>query len=93
MIAATSGERIALQPETRYEEHLLMHLFSEIEPPACWFTLDVPEYDALDHALARERAQSSESVPFAPGERALVVSTPRLDVETPGPKNSSEGNL
>lgn len=77
MIAATSGERIVLQPESRQEERLLDRLLSSVEPPTCWYTLDVQEYDGLDHALAERRAEFGGS--FEPGTRALVVETPTLE--------------
>jgi hypothetical protein len=83
MHVATDGTRLALQPEDVADEELLYALFSAFEPPACWFTLDVAEYDGLDHALARERAESPGTGPFAPGTRALVISVDELAVKRP----------
>ena len=83
MHVATDGTRLALQPEDIAEEALLYALFSTFEPPACWFTLDVTEYDDLDHALARERAESPGVGPFPPGTRALVISINELGIERP----------
>lgn len=83
LLVDATETRLALQPEDLEEEHLLYQLFSAMEPPACWFTLDVLEYDALDHGLASERAEAPGSGPFAPGTRALVISTPELNFEPP----------
>lgn len=82
MHASACSSRLALQPEDRREVLLLYRLFSLVEPPGCWFSLDIAEYPELDHKLAR-RASNSEQA-FAPGERALILSAPpgpELDLE------------
>lgn len=89
MHVATNESRLALQPEDASEEELLYALFSAFEPPACWFTLDVTEYDDLDHALAKERAESPETGPFATGTRALVISVDELGIERPNYREES----
>lgn len=81
MLASSDSGRIAFQPEDRREEQVLYRLFSLVEPPDCWFTLDVAEYDDLDEGFARRAANDG---PFAPGTRALVVDAPALrDEEAP----------
>lgn len=71
MHVCSEGPRIAFQPEDRREELALFRLFSVIEPPECWFTLDIADYSALDHGLALRA--SSDDRAFAPGERALII--------------------
>jgi len=73
MFVSSDTDRVALQPEDRREERALYRLFSLVEPPNCWFTLDIGEYDHLDDGLARRAARDGA---FAPGTRALVVDAP-----------------
>lgn len=79
MFAGICQEHIALQPETRAEEQLLYRLFSNVEPPRCWFTFDLDNYRGLDEELAREISQTD---PFGPGTRALVITTPTLQEQS-----------
>lgn len=80
LASSTPGELIAFQPENRAEELVLFRLFSAIEPPDCWLTHDVGEYDDLDEDLAHDAAKSGA---FAPGTRALVVVAPEIAEESP----------
>lgn len=75
LASSTPGELIAFQPENRAEELVLFRLFSTIEPPDCWLTHDVQEYDGLDEDLARDAATNGA---FAPGTRALVMVAPEI---------------
>jgi len=75
--AATEG-RVVLQPETRDEQTHTYALFSLFEPPTCWFTLDLEQYDGLDHDLARRRSEAGE---WLPGSRALVIVTDSMNDE------------
>lgn len=72
MNIAVSDSRVVLQPEDSREREGVFALFSLLEPPTCWMTLDIAEYDALDHDLARRR---SEQDGWQPGARALVIYT------------------
>ncbi|MFC7226300.1 hypothetical protein N0B31_02710 [Salinirubellus salinus] len=82
MHADGNGEdRVVLQPEDRREERILDRVFSLVEPTRCWWTFDVGDYDDLDGALARRRADGD---PFGPGTRALVVCAPTLSRQADG---------
>lgn len=76
MRASSDGERIAFQPEDGREERVLYRLFSTVEPPRCWFTFDLENYEHLDEGFAERAANDG---PFAPGTRALVVTAPELN--------------
>jgi len=72
-----TGQRIVMQPETEVEQSCLSRLCwvfqQQIGLEAAWFTLDLDQYDDLDHDLW-------QSAPFNPrrdradvGARALVI--------------------
>lgn len=81
--------RIALQPETTVEQGLLLELFHRLQAIAdapshpekvgntlVFYTLDVPEYDGLDHELWEEAECGVDEhgrLDPEPGSRALVV--------------------
>ena len=72
MNVSKGSERVALQPDSRAEAAFLSQISSALagEPNgSAWWTLDTPEYPALDHSRGAGDV----------GEKALVVSWGLLD--------------
>jgi hypothetical protein len=78
-------ERIVLQPEDKPEQELLGLIFEFGEAYGFFpfFTLDLPEYPALDEDLHREAPLNprGDVIDPAPGARALVVGFDREDYQ------------
>lgn len=81
---ATDGaalNRLVLQPEDDPERVALNRLFEVFrdldggDVPLVRFTLDVPEYEDLDHGRWREAEYAPDRDRYDPGARALVIPT------------------
>jgi len=73
-----SPDRLVMQPETDAEQAALNRLQSVfpnvVGGPTARFTLDVGEYDELDHDLAESAVFDPDRDRYDAGARALVVS-------------------